>query len=167
MPEVGITTLSFHPWDMACGTPASELVPDDRSKVLPQTPGRGPFQLGVPAPKTAQKPLPGEAELGGWRRGTVQHPQLGPPSILSLSLGWWASSQPALSVASSRASSVPPEAGLRRGLSQPGLAARAEATGRVAAGSGGRDPVQGWLVWRGPHTDDAISAWWAAELGVT
>ena len=81
MPEVGVTTLSFHPWDVSAGTLVSELVPNGRSKVLSQTPGRGPFQpLGISPLKTARKPLQGEA---GHRAAL----QLGPPSVLSLSLG--------------------------------------------------------------------------------
>lgn len=111
-PEVGVTTLSFHPWDMSAGTLVSELVPDDRSEVLPQTPGRGSLPAaGGPSPEDCSEATPGGGGAGRMEEGhraasaagTTLHPQPLP--------GVGGPHRSLLSVASSRASSVPQRLG--------------------------------------------------------
>ena len=148
MPEVGVTTLSFHPWDVSTGTLVSELVPNGRSKVLPQTPGRGSLPAaGDLTPEDCSEATPG----GGGAPCSVcswDHPPSsaspwggGLISACSLSLP----PEPALSL----------EAGLRRGLSQPGsgLGSKGRGHGQGGCWLWGRDPVQGWLMCRVDPTE--------------
>lgn len=158
-------------------------------RCFPRRLGGGPFQLlGVPALKTAWTPLPGEAGLGRWRRGTVRCLHLGPPSSLGVSLlgppsaldvSRWDHPPPSaspwrggaylslLSVVSSRASSAP------GGWGEVGTV-----PGRVGVWRQGQRPRAGWLlalrtrsgpavarVLRGSDIDDLMSAWWRQRLG--
>lgn len=186
---MGVTTLSFHPCDKSAGTLVSELVPDGRSKVLPQTPGRGSLPAaGGPSPEDCLDSTPGGGGAGqmeaghravsapgtalqsrGLPAGTTLRPrclQLGPPSTLGLSLAWGAYLSP-LSVVSSRASSAP------GGWGEVGTV-----PGRVGVWRQGQRPRAGWLlalrtrsgpavarVPRGPDRDDLMSAWWRQRLG--
>lgn len=124
-------------------------------RCFPRRLGGGPFQLlGVPALKTAWTPLPGEVGLGRWRRGTVRCLHLGPPSSLGVSLlgppsaldvSSWDHPPPSASpwrggLTSARSLSfppepaLPPEAGVRWGLSQGGSGFGAKGRGHGQGG---------------------------------
>ena len=160
MPEVGVTTLSFHPWDVSAGTLVSELVPNGRSKVLSQTPGRG----SLPAAGDLTPEDCSEATPGG--RGapcsvcSCDHP-------LSSASPWGGGLISACSLSLHPELALPLEAGLRWDCPSQGrgLAARAETTGRVAAGSGDAILSRGGLCveWT-PHRRRDVTLL-AAEVG--
>lgn len=150
MPEVGVSTLSFHPWDMSAGTLVSELVPDDRSEVLPQTPGRGSLPAaGGPSPEDCSEATPGGGGAGRMEEGHRAVRSWDHPPSSASPWGGGASSQPAL-CRFLQSQLCPPEAGLRWGLSQPGLGLGGKGRGHGQGGCWlwGRDPVRGWLVCR-------------------